>query len=68
MPPYSIAGPWTREEEDELLRLYGLRRVEGLDEVWELVRPGPKGAQVFARSEALEWIKQIRRVAFGMGG
>ena len=66
--PYSIDGPWTREEEDELLRLYGLRRMEGLDEVWELVRPGPKGAQVFARSEALGWIKQIRRVAFGMGG
>ena len=65
---YSIDGPWTREEEDELLRLYGLRRMEGLDEVWELVRPGPKGAQVFARSEALGWIKQIRRVAFGMGG
>ena len=42
--------------------------MEGLDEVWELVRPGPKGAQVFARSEALGWIKQIRRVAFGMGG
>ncbi len=66
--PYSIDGPWTREEEDELLELYGLKQVEGLDEVWQLVRPGPKGAQVFARSEALDWIRQIRRVAYGMGG
>ena len=66
--PYSIEGPWAREEEDELLRLYGLERVEGLDEGWQLVRPGPKGARVVARSEALEWLRQIRRVAFGMGG
>lgn len=66
--PHSIDGLWTREEEDELLELYGLKRVEGLDEVWQLVRPGPKGAQVFARSEALEWIRQVRRVAYGMGG
>lgn len=66
--PYSIEGPWTGKEEEELLHLYGLKRVEGLDEVWQLARPGPNGAQVFARSEALEWIKQIRRVAFGMGG
>ena len=66
--PYSIDGPWTREEEDELLHLYGLKRVEGLDEVWQLVRPGPRGAQVFARTEALEWIRQVRRVAYGMGG
>ena len=66
--PYSIDGPWTREEEDELLRLYGLRRVEGLDEVWELMHPGPRGVQVFARAEALEWIRQIRRVAYAMGG
>lgn len=65
---YSIEGPWTGQEEDELLELYGLRRVEGLDEVWELVRPGPKGVQVFARLEALEWIRQVRRVAYGMGG
>ena len=66
--PYSIDGPWTGEEEDELLELYGLERVEGLDEVWQLARPGPGGAQVFARSEALEWIRQVRRVAYGMGG
>ncbi len=64
---YSIDGPWTREEEDELLRQYGFRQVEGLDEVWELVRPGPKGAQVFARTEALEWIRRIRRISFGRG-
>ena len=66
--PYSIDGPWTREEEDELLKLYGLERVEGLDEVWQLVRPGPKGAQGFARSEPLGRIRQIRRVAFRIGG
>ena len=66
--PYSIDGPWTSEEEDELLRQYGFERVEGLDEVWELARPGPKGVQVFARAEALGWIGQVRRVAYGMGG
>ena len=65
---YSIDGPWTREEEDELLGHYGFRQVEGLDEVWELMSPGPNGVQVFARAEALEWIRQNRRVAYAMGG
>ena len=66
--PYSIDGPWTSEEEDEILRQYGFEKVEGLDEVWELARPGPKGVRVFARSEALGWIRQVRRVGYGMGG
>ena len=66
--PYSIDGPWTRKEEDELLGHYGFKKVEGLDEVWELMHPGPNGVQVFARTEALEWVRQIRRVAYAMGG
>jgi hypothetical protein len=62
---YSIDGPWSEQQETELLHLYHFRRVEGLEGVWELVRPGPKGAQFFSRAEALEWIKQIRRSAYG---
>ena len=62
---YSVDGPWSEEQETELLHLYHFRRVEGLEGVWELVRPGPKGAQFFSRAEALEWIKQKRRSAYG---
>jgi hypothetical protein len=62
---YSVDGPWSREEETELLRLYGFEHVEGLEGVWQLVRPGPKGVQVFSRAEALEWIKRIRRTSYG---
>jgi hypothetical protein len=67
---YSVDGPWSEQQETELLHLYHFRRVEGrrvegLEGVWELVRPGPKGAQYFSRAEALEWIKQIRRSASG---
>ena len=62
---YSIDGPWTPQEEDELLRHYGFVHVEGLENVWQLVRPGPKGAaEVFSRTEALESIRKLRRAAY----
>ncbi len=62
---YSVDGPWSREQETELLHLYHFKHVEGLEDVWQFVGPGPKGARVFSRAEALEWIKRVRRLACG---
>jgi len=67
---YSIDGPWTREEEDELLELYHLKPIPGLDDSYRFdkeVAPGVRGGGVFSRSEALEKIKQVRRISFGRG-
>jgi hypothetical protein len=61
----SVNGPWSREQETELLHLYHFEHVEGLEDVWQFVGPGPKGAQVVSRAQALEWIKQARRMAYG---
>lgn len=65
---YSIDGPWTREEEDELLELYNLKPIPGLDDSYKFdkeVSPGVRGVGVYGRQEALEKIKEIRRKAYG---
>lgn len=65
---YSIDGPWTREEEDELLALHHLKPMPGLEDAYkydERVAPGVRGVGIYSRSEALEKIKQVRRAAFG---
>jgi hypothetical protein len=63
-----LLGPWTREQEDELLVHYKFRKVEGLEDAWQLVRPGPKQGMIYARREALDWISAIRRTAHTTGG
>jgi hypothetical protein len=45
---YSVDGPWSREEETELLRSYGFKRVESLDDVWELVPPARRAHKSLA--------------------
>ncbi len=64
---YSIDGPWTREEEEELLKLYHLKPVLGLDDAYRFDGPDG-GVGIFGRDKALEKIKEIRRTAFGRGG
>lgn len=67
---YSVDGPWTRKEEDELLELYDLKPIPGLDDSYKFDKefaPGLRGVGIYSRSEALEKIKQVRRIAFGGG-
>ena len=62
--PYSIDGPWTRQEEEELLRLYKLKPILGLEDAYRFDGPGG-GVGIYSRAEALEKIKEIRRIAYG---
>ena len=66
---YSVDGPWTREEEDDLLKHYGLKPMPGLEGSYRYDGPdGPDGGVgIFGREEALENIKRIRRAAYGGG-
>jgi hypothetical protein len=63
---YSIDGPWTTEEEEELLKLYQLKPVLGLDDAYRF-DGADGGVGIFGREEALEKIKQIRIIAYRGG-
>ena len=63
---YPIDGPWTWEEEEELLKLYGLKPVPRLDDAYRFAdADGSVGGVV--RYEALEKIKQFRKTLYGRG-
>ena len=64
----SIEGPWTKEEEDGILKHYGFEPVPGLEGYYrfEGSATGDAGARVFGREEALEMTRRLRRAAYGL--
>ncbi len=61
---YSIDGPWTWREEEELLKLHGLKPVPRLDEAYMFEDAGGD-LGIVVREEALEKIRQLRRTLYG---
>ena len=61
---YSIDGPWTWTEEEELLKLYELKPVTRLDSAY-MFDDAEGGVRILVRDEALEKIRQLRRTLYG---
>ena len=61
---YPIDGPWTWREEEELLKLHGLKPVLRLDEAY-MFKNTDGGVEIVVRGEALERIRRFRRTLYG---
>ncbi len=61
---YSIDGPWTWTEEEELLKLYELKPVPRLDGAY-MFNDADGDVGIVVRDEALEKIKRVRRTLYG---
>jgi hypothetical protein len=61
---YPIDGPWTWTEEEELLKLYGLKPVPRLDGAY-MFADAEGGVGIVVRDEALEEMKRFRRTLYG---
>jgi hypothetical protein len=61
---HPIDGPWTWREEEELLKLHGLKLVPRLDEAYMFEDAGGD-LGIVVREEALEKIRQLRRTLYG---
>ncbi len=61
---YPIDGPWTWREEEELLKLHGLKPVPRLDGAYMFV-DADGGVGIVVRGEALEKIRRFRRTLYG---
>jgi hypothetical protein len=63
---YPIEGPWTWREEEELLKLHGLKPVPRLDGAY-MFADADGGVGIIVRGEALEKIRRLRRTLYGRG-
>ncbi len=63
---YPIEGPWTWREEEELLKLHGLKPVSRLDGAY-MFADADGGVGIIVRGEALEKIRRLRRTLYGRG-
>lgn len=61
---YSIDGPWTWTEEEELLKLYELKPVPRLNGAY-MFDNAEGDVRIVVRDEALEKIKRVRRTLYG---
>ena len=61
---YSIDGPSTWREEEELLKFHGLKPVPRLDGAY-MFDDADGGVGIVVRDEALEKIRQLRRTLYG---
>jgi hypothetical protein len=61
---HPIDGPWTWREEEELLKLHGLKPVPRLDGAY-MFDDADGGVGIVVRDEALEKIRQLRRTLYG---
>ncbi len=61
---HPIDGPWTWREEEELLKLHGLKPVPRLDGAY-MFEDAEGGVGIVVRGEALEKIRRFRRTLYG---
>ena len=61
---HPIDGPWTWMEEEELLKLHGLKPVPRLDGGY-MFEDADGGVGIVVRGEALEKIRRFRRTLYG---
>ncbi len=61
---HPIDGPWTWGEEEELLKLHGLKPVPRLDGAY-MFEDAEGGVGIVVRGEALEKIRRFRRTLYG---
>ncbi len=61
---HPIDGPWTWREEEELLKLHGLKPVPRLDEAY-MIEDADGDVRIVVRGEALEKIRQLRKTLYG---
>jgi hypothetical protein len=61
---YPIDRPWTYTEEEELLKLHGLKPVPRLDGAY-MFEDAEGGVGIVVRGEALEKIRRLRRTLYG---
>ena len=61
---YSIDGPWSWTEEEDLLKLYELKPVSRLDGAY-MFDDADGGVGIVVRAEAIEKIRQLRITLYG---
>ncbi len=61
---YPIEGPWTWREEEELLKLHGLKPVPRLDGAY-MFADADGGVGIVVRGEALKKIRRLRGTLYG---
>ncbi len=61
---HPIDGSWTWREEEELLKLHGLKPVPRLDGAY-MFEDADGGVGIVVRGEALEKIRRFRRTLYG---